>query len=139
MDGLHAHDGEARVRLLRSPRAAADARRFVEEQLALVGPSSRVIENAKLVGSELVTNAFRHGTGAIELRLSLGGDRLRLEVIDEGTGNAPSVREQPPDESGGWGLRIVERVSREWGVFEGTTHVWADLELECRGGETRCA
>lgn len=55
---------------------------------------------------------------------------LRIEVIDEGSGNAPAVRHEGPDESGGWGLRIVDRLATQWGVFEGTTHVWADIPLD---------
>jgi hypothetical protein len=32
-------------------------------------------------------------------------------------------------DDGGWGLQIVGRLVTEWGVFEGTTHVWARLPL----------
>jgi anti-sigma regulatory factor (Ser/Thr protein kinase) len=82
-----------------------------------------------LVSSELVSNAYKHGDGKIELRLRLLGDRLRVEVIDEGRDQVPEVRPEPGDETGGWGLQIVQRVALQWGVFEGTTHVWADLPL----------
>ena len=41
----------------------------------------------------------------------------------------PEIREQPADESGGWGLRIVDEVALQWGCFEGTTHVWVELPL----------
>lgn len=82
-----------------------------------------------LVSSELVTNAFRHGRGKIELRLRVLGEFVRIEVTDEGYDQAPAVRQEEADESGGWGLRIVDQVAVQWGVFEGTTHVWADLAL----------
>ena len=55
-------------------------------------------------------------------------DRLRLEVVDEGDG-AAEVHRGPADETGGWGLRIVDAVSIRWGVFEGTTHVWCEIPL----------
>lgn len=84
---------------------------------------------ALLVSSELVTNAYRHGRGEIELRLSVHDDRLRIEVIDHGRDAAPAVREQAADGTGGWGLRIVDQLALQWGVFEGATHVWADLAL----------
>jgi anti-sigma regulatory factor (Ser/Thr protein kinase) len=93
------------------------------------GVSAEAQESALLVSSELVTNAFKHGRGKIELRLRLLGNFLRIEVIDEGRGQAPAVRQEKPDESGGWGLRIVDQVAAQWGVFEGTTHVWADVAL----------
>jgi serine/threonine-protein kinase RsbW len=86
-------------------------------------------ESAQLVASELVTNALQHGEGAIQLRLKLMKDFLRIEVVDQGRDQAPAVRQEAPDESGGWGLRIVDQLAAQWGVFEGTTHVWADVAL----------
>ncbi len=119
-----------RVRLWRSPQAASEARALVERELAAHEATGRVVENTKLVVSELVSNAFRHGEGEIEMRLSLTDARVRVEVIDQGTGQAPQVRERVGDQVGGWGLQIVDRIARQWGVFEGTTHVWADFGIE---------
>ena len=81
-----------------------------------------------LTASELVTNAWQHGQGMIELRLAQLHDRVRLEVVDGGSAKQPAIREYA-DESGGWGLRIVEQVALGWGV-DGATHVWADLALD---------
>lgn len=120
---------ERRLKLPRDATAPGTARRFLSELLRPRRISARARENALLVSSELVSNAYRHGEGAIELRVSLHGDRLRVEVIDEGQDQAPSVREQTSDGPGGWGLQIVDQVALQWGVFEGTTHVWADLAL----------
>jgi anti-sigma regulatory factor (Ser/Thr protein kinase) len=81
-----------------------------------------------VVVSELVTNAFVHGCGRITLNTSLADGTLRIEVVDEGTGNAPTIREEGADDaSGGWGLRIVDTLALNWGAAEGTTHVWADM------------
>jgi anti-sigma regulatory factor (Ser/Thr protein kinase) len=109
---------------------AGAARTFVEELLARRGLPAAAVQRAVLVASELVTNAYKYGQGMIELRVALPGDCIRIEVIDEGHGQVPAVREQPADETGGWGLQIVDRVARQWGVFEGTTHVWAELALD---------
>ena len=87
------------------------------------------LERALLTASELVTNAWKHGEGGIELRLEQLRDRLRIEVLDGGSERRPAIRERA-DETGGWGLRIVEEVSLRWGCFEGSTHVWADLALD---------
>lgn len=84
-------------------------------------------ERAELTASELVTNALRHGEGSIELRLARVDEHVRLEVVDEGSGVVPEIREQAGDESGGWGLRIVDQLAVRWGCYEGTTHVWAEL------------
>ena len=88
---------------------------------------AEALANAAIVVSELVTNAVVHGRGRITLEACLHGDRLRIEVVDEGTGKAPDVREQPENAVGGWGLRIVDTLALDWGAFEGTTHVWAEL------------
>jgi len=83
----------------------------------------------RLVVSELVTNAVRHGEGAIELRLWRDGTTVRGEVVDEGGGFEHEVRTEGWDDVGGRGLGIVERMTRRWGIREGTTHVWFELEL----------
>lgn len=121
---------EPSVRLPRDPRVAATARGVVEDQLNVRGVAPPVVQKAILVASELVTNAYKYGQGKIELRIALPGDCVRIEVIDDGHDQVPTVREQPADETGGWGLQIVDRLARRWGVFEGTTHVWAELALD---------
>lgn len=121
--------GRRRLELSRNPGAAVEARRFVARLLRQREFPEQSVENALLVSSELVSNAYRHGDGDIELRVDVLADRLRIEVIDEGRDQAPAVREEGADETGGWGLQIVDRLALQWGVFEGTTHVWADLAL----------
>lgn len=120
---------EQRLELPRHPGAAAKARRFVESVLHRCEVQPETCESAVLVSSELVTNALQHGRGKIELRLAFLGRFLRIEVIDEGQEQAPTVRQHAADETGGWGLRIVDQLAVQWGVFERTTHVWADLAL----------
>lgn len=125
----HAPAEALRVQLPPDPRAPSEARRFVDRQLRAHGLPDEVRDAALLVSSELVTNAYKHGEGEIELRLSVDDGHLRIEVIDAGHGQAPAVREQEGDQAGGWGLQIVDQLALRWGVFEGTTHVWADLPL----------
>ena len=89
-----------------------------------------VVDDTKLVATELVNNAVIHGTGRITLRAELRDDAVRVEVIDEGTRKAPKIRRQARiGDPGGRGLRIVEALAMRWGTFEGTTHVWADVAL----------
>ncbi len=116
------------VRLARGDAAAARSRALIRERLGgTFSPAG--LERALLVTSELVTNALVHGEGGIELRLGRRGDRVRIEVVDEGSGAVPAIREQAGDETGGWGLRIVDQLALHWGCFEGTTHVWAELAV----------
>jgi anti-sigma regulatory factor (Ser/Thr protein kinase) len=98
-----------------------------------VGPdlASDELHRMKLLASELVTNAVLHGHGKITLRAQLDDDRALVEVIDEGSGFEHEIRRREFDDLHGRGLAIVDSESSRWGVHEGTTHVW--FELERRG------
>jgi signal transduction histidine kinase len=111
----------------RDPRAPATARRMVDELDGVVGP--RAAEQVRLLLSEVVTNAVRHGDGdTIRVLLdAVEGGELRCEVMDEGHGFVPKARDKPATAEGGWGLHLVETLSRRWGVREGSTHVWFEL------------
>ena len=116
-----------RERLARVVEAPGQARRLLTQW---VGDEleAEELHQAKLVASELINNAVLHGDGAIELRVDLDEHRLQIEVIDEGQGFEHVVREIPFEDVSGRGLSIVEAVSSRWGIHEGTTHVWAELE-----------
>jgi len=86
------------------------------------------LRTAELLVSELVTNAVMHGRGTITLRAQLDEDRLLVEVIDEGHGFERTVRTSDFDSVGGRGLAIVDAEASRWGIHEGTTHVWFELE-----------
>jgi anti-sigma regulatory factor (Ser/Thr protein kinase) len=85
------------------------------------------MDTAKLLASELVTNAVRHGEGMIRLRVDLDERRLLVEVMDEGTGFQHVVRGEDLPQAGGWGLGLVESESSHWGIRPGTTNVWFEL------------
>ena len=119
---------QAGTDLPREPECAAQARQFVRAQLG-EEIDEQVLERATLTASELVTNAWQHGEGKIELKIARAADRVRIEVIDEGSGAVPQIREEAADGMGGWGLRIVDQLALRWGCFEGTTHVWAEIGL----------
>jgi anti-sigma regulatory factor (Ser/Thr protein kinase) len=111
----------------RAPAAAALSRRWIEEQLG-DGVGDETVNGLKTVVSELVNNAVLHGAGEITVRVERLPDAVRVEVIDEGSASVPAIR-AAADESSGWGLRLVDAVSRRWGVFEGSAHVWAEVPL----------
>jgi anti-sigma regulatory factor (Ser/Thr protein kinase) len=114
------------ARLPREATCSQIARRFLEEHLGEeIAPEA--MDEVKLVATELVDNAYLHGRGAIRLSLESAGDRVRVEVIDEGEGQAIKIREETEAGEGGYGLRVVERLAEAWGAHEGTTHVWAEL------------
>jgi anti-sigma regulatory factor (Ser/Thr protein kinase) len=88
------------------------------------------LHQAKLLASELLTNAVLHGEGKIVLRAHLDEDRLLVEVIDEGHGFEHAVRKGDFADLSGRGLWIVDAESSRWGIHEGTTHVWFELERQ---------
>lgn len=84
------------------------------------------LDDAVLLVSELVTNAMRHGSGTRTLRLGGNAGRVRIEVADSSP-TMPAVR--APGSDGGWGLRLVDRLSAAWGVIPsaGGKLVWCEL------------
>ncbi len=115
------------VALAREANSAARARRLVAD-LCEAEIDSEELGRAKLLVSELVTNALLHGEGAITLRVRLDADRLLVEVIDEGSGFERVIRQTGLEQPGDFGLNIVDAEASRWGVHEGTTHVWFEIE-----------
>jgi anti-sigma regulatory factor (Ser/Thr protein kinase) len=96
-------------------------RRVVERFAAQLDPVQ--LEDARLLTSELVTNAVVHGKGAIGLSALLDDDRLMIEVTDEGDGFERTVRQHGLDAVGGNGPNIVDRLASRWGIHAGSNHV----------------
>jgi anti-sigma regulatory factor (Ser/Thr protein kinase) len=115
------------------PEAVAAARRALDgfDELLELG----VFYDASLCVSELVTNAIIHAEAEPdeELRLDVALDErtLRVTVTDPGNGFDPPTP-TAGDESG-WGLYIVDRLSRNWGVERaGGTRVWFEMPVADR-------
>jgi anti-sigma regulatory factor (Ser/Thr protein kinase) len=107
--------------------AAAEARRLLEDRFAAdLHPEE--LETTKLLTSELVNNAVMHGSGKITFVVDFDRSRIRVDVVDEGSGFVHQVRDVGFDELSGRGLQIVEAISSRWGLFEGTTHVWFEVD-----------
>jgi anti-sigma regulatory factor (Ser/Thr protein kinase) len=84
---------------------------------------------AKLLTSELVTNAVLHGEGRITLSARLEDRRLLVEVADEGTGFEYTAGRRGFDHLRGRGLAIVDAESATWGIGDGLTQVWFELAV----------
>ena len=120
---------KAEVHLNPTPNAPGDARRFIADVL----DDHEAVEAAKLVISELVTNAVRHGgRDAGQVTVAVGRDTtqdgIRLEVSQS---MHPGFRylDQEPGHLGptGRGLMIVDAVATEWGIDSDTGSVWVLL------------
>ncbi|RKE20917.1 ATP-binding SpoIIE family protein phosphatase [Streptomyces sp. TLI_171] len=73
-----------------------------------------LVDNCELMVSELVTNAIRHATRPVTLRL-VRTSLLRCEVGDDSPA-LPRTRRAGPDEERGRGLQIVARCADRWGA-----------------------
>ncbi len=84
------------------------------------------VERLKLLVSEVVTNAVRHGDGSEPVELhATWNNEVRVEVSDHGDGFTPTPRIGALDEPGGFGLYLVGRLADRWGVETDTgTTVW---------------
>jgi anti-sigma regulatory factor (Ser/Thr protein kinase) len=89
----------------------------------------RQLDTARLLVSELVSNAVLHGQGTITLDVWLGPDALRVEVLDQGEEFPHVARRPDASMTGGWGLEMVRRESNRWGVGTDCARVWFELDL----------
>jgi anti-sigma regulatory factor (Ser/Thr protein kinase) len=112
----------------RDRTAPANARRAVEAFGAELDPA--VVPDVKLLVSELISNSVKYG-GDGQVQLILRSDHahhVHVEVVDQGVGFVPAARDRPKTEPGGWGLHMVEALTQRWGVHEGSTHVWFEID-----------
>lgn len=115
------------VELPRDRGAAHLARQLVAARFG-TSLTADELDTVWLLASELVNNAVLHGQGQITMKAQVDGRQVRVDVIDAGTGFERQVRHAGFDALGGRGLQIVEAESSRWGISEGTTHVWFELE-----------
>lgn len=108
--------------------AVRHARHLTASQLTEWGLES-VEDSTKLIVSELVTNAVRHSTGPIRLRL-IRHQVLSCEVSDTDV-CFPRPRSARTADENGRGLFLVSQLSRRWGsrrIPDGKV-VWAEVAL----------
>jgi serine/threonine-protein kinase RsbW len=120
--------------------APAAARAAVSVWLVEAPGDGLPVDAALLLVSEMVTNSVRHARieagEPLRLRGSLRATTLRLELWDGGTQGIVTPRSpRRDDDGGGFGLDLVTRLSRAWGVdrdAQGTT-VWLELPAATDG------
>jgi anti-sigma regulatory factor (Ser/Thr protein kinase) len=113
----------------KSPRAAAQARLLLERIRPEV--SEAALEDARLLVSELVSNAVEHAPepGDIEVRVQILGGTLRIEVLDPGPGFTPPPFHADARKESGWGLLFTELLAERWAAdTEGRTRVWFEVD-----------
>ncbi|MGW2074252.1 ATP-binding protein [Streptomyces sp. NPDC001953] len=112
------------------PVAVRTARALLARQLARWG-LDRMMPSTKLIVSELVTNAVRHATGPIRLRL-IRHQVLTCEISDT-SNSLPLLRHPRSLDESGRGLPIVAYLCQRQGCRSttgGGKTVWAEQELQ---------
>jgi anti-sigma regulatory factor (Ser/Thr protein kinase) len=123
---------------------APGAARTVIERCLTDQVASSVLENARLLMSELVTNSVRHRGAAdgdvVIVRVHLWRDVCRLEVEDPGSDGVIAPKSHDVGNGSGMGLNLVQMLSERWGVVragEGPTRVWAQLSCTPTAADAR--
>jgi anti-sigma regulatory factor (Ser/Thr protein kinase) len=113
------------------PNGPGPARQIIAEELSSRLPA-RVVDDIKLMVSELVTNGIVNGAAEGEvplmLELQVNGE-VCCRVFDHGPGFAARARQAAAP--GGWGLLVVEQLADRWGMQHSPqrTEVW--FERQC--------
>ena len=124
---MHRHT----FRVAPEPHSVPSAR---ERVIALAEPFVHAarIADLRLVISEVITNAVRHG-GSDDMVVAVTPKQgyLCVQVTDTGDGFAPRPRAFEPDDDGGFGLFLVERLTRRWGLTRenSNTRVWFEFDF----------
>jgi serine/threonine-protein kinase RsbW len=105
-----------------APATVRNARTLVTVALRRHGVAQQVVDDARIVVSELLGNALRHArpipNEGLVMSLEVGDDAVRVAVADGGSATVPALLHAPDLASSGRGLRIVRTLTREWGVRE---------------------
>ena len=119
-------------RLPKTVEAPALARRVIRGLDGQV--PADVVDDASVLVSELVSNGVKYGgEGEITLQLEADAARVRAEIVDQGSGFRPQTRanrHMALSDQGGWGLHLVQTLADDWGVYEGSTHVWFEIRRD---------
>lgn len=93
--------------------AASTARGHVAEVCA--GLPEETVYTARLLVTELVSNAVLHGRGTIRLTVARDDAAVRVEVHDESP-HLPVVMHRSPMAEHGAGMRLVSAMAGSWGT-----------------------
>ena len=93
--------------------AASQARRHIAE--ACAGIPDETVYTARLLVTELVSNAVLHGRGTVLLTVTRDDAGIRVEVHDESP-RRPTIIDGPALAEHGAGLRLVSAMAGSWGT-----------------------
>ncbi len=123
------------IDLRRDESAPGVARAAITGLCERVGVTGSRRQTLVLLVSEIVTNAVVHAKASPDTPIRFKADadegRIRIEVHDGGHDFTQPSAAATQQRGGGWGLRLVEREARRWGVQNNDgTRVWFELALD---------
>ncbi|HEX3833556.1 MAG TPA: ATP-binding protein, partial [Solirubrobacteraceae bacterium] len=95
--------------------AARAARQFVTDSLTKTNVRATLIDDARLIVTELAANAIVRARSPFSVTVHVHGSGVRLSVHD-GSAVRPTVRPCDPRAESGRGLLLVAALSADWGV-----------------------
>ena len=110
------------------PAVVSRSRAAVTDQLTAWGLDELAF-TTELIASELVTNAIRHATGPVQLRLLR--DRALICEVSDTSSTSPRLRRARNEDEGGRGLFLVAQLTERWGTRYTTNGkiIWTEQPL----------
>jgi anti-sigma regulatory factor (Ser/Thr protein kinase) len=117
------------LELPHAPVSVGVARDEVRSFLSSVWPDPELVDDVRLVVSELVTNAVRHGVPPVTLDVDVvqADGRRRIVVVCRDAGPWDGT---PPSPTGGRGLQLVRAIATEVQIEGGATSTVVVAALE---------
>jgi serine/threonine-protein kinase RsbW len=109
------------------PEARRQTREFAGSLM-----SGDQLANLELALTELVANSIRHSGSSDQIIVALTpkAGYLCVRVTDGGTGLVPRPGAMATEPGAGYGLFLVEQLTRRWGMTreDGRTRVWFEID-----------
>ena len=115
--------------------SAFEARAFVSRHLLDHG-LEQLVDDVRLVVSELATNAMVHAQTPFTVTLGASEDTVFLAVLD-GSQVGPTLTVAGALDTGGRGISVVQALSSDWGCSVAATggkSVWAEFDARSVDG-----
>jgi anti-sigma regulatory factor (Ser/Thr protein kinase) len=99
--------------------------------------TARVLDDARLMVSELVSNSVQHAAAAPDATIQVSAGKsngtVHVEVADLGLAVHIAAGQLQADMQDGFGLYLVEALAARWGVtHQPGTHVWFEMPVKSR-------
>ncbi|HEY1596088.1 MAG TPA: ATP-binding protein [Thermoleophilaceae bacterium] len=124
-------EGVAVHELAPAPASVPEARRLAADFAGSL-MSDEQTSRLELAITEVVANAVRHSGSTEQIRVMLTGkaEFLCVRVTDGGAGLVPRPGAMSTEAGAGYGLFLVEQLTRRWGVTreDGKTRVWFEID-----------